>query len=386
MEQQNKRPSDRHRPSVRRRTANHRRGMGCGFALLYMIVILGISIVLSIVAIFLANDVLALVKPDMDIPITVSQKTTMEDMSAKLEEEGVINYAWAFNLFTSVTKKDKDIYPGEYTLNPTMDYGQVLDAFEGTTSNETIDVAIPEGYTIDQITALLVEKGVVYEEQMEEALTTYPFKHEFLEEQLPPSDNWLEGYLFPDTYTFYLRAEPIRGVLNRMLNNFDDKYDDAIQEGAANLGLSTEEVVIIASLIEREAQKEEELAMVSGVIHNRLNNADVFPYLQIDAALLYAVGQKEALTQADLELDSPYNLYKTKGLPPTPICNPGYAALYAATHPEAHNYFYYVAMPDGSHLFSNSYEEHKVNIETARVATEKAKADAEAAEQTTTQE
>ncbi len=374
MEQEQNRPAKpkkRNRgpnKATRRRTASKRRRAGCGFALLYMIIILGISCVLSVIAIFLANDVLALVTQDYDVSMTVDAPITLADVSTELEEQGVVTYAWAFDLFINVTGKDDDtVTAGTYIVNPNMDYGQLADTFTDYTSTETVDVAIPEGYTVDQIVTLLEENGVVTAAQMEVGLTEYAFSHDFLAEQLPPSENWLEGYLFPDTYTFYVNTDAVWGVLNRLLNNFDDKYDEVIQEGAEELGLTINEVVIIASLIEREAQKEEEFTTVSGVIHNRLNNSSEYPYLQVDAALLYVLDQK-TLTPEDLTIESPYNLYTSTGLPPTAICNPGYAALYAATHPDDHNYYYYVAMPDGSHIFSTTYNEHLAAIETSNAA------------------
>ena len=138
------------------------------------------------------------------------------------------------------------------------------------------------------------------------------------------------------------------------------------------------DIVTIASLIEREAQRDDERARIAGVIYNRLNNADEFPYLQVDASVLYGLGRTGGkLSEADLQSDSEYNLYNHKGLPPGPICNPGYASLYAASHPENHDYYYYVAMPDGTHLFATSYEEHERNIEASN------KAQAEAASTTT---
>ena len=154
-----------------------------------------------------------------------------------------------------------------------------------------------------------------------------------------------------------------------MLNNFDEKYDDEIQAGAENLGMSMHDIVTVASLIEREAQQDGERATIAGVIYNRLNNPDSFPYLQVDASVLYGLGRTSGkLSEEDLQSDTPYNLYTKQGLPPGPICNPGYASLYAASHPEQHNYFYYVAMPDGSHLFANSYAEHEANIAASNAA------------------
>ena len=154
-----------------------------------------------------------------------------------------------------------------------------------------------------------------------------------------------------------------------MLNNFDDKYDEEIQAGAEALDRTMHEIVTVASLIEREARVDEERATIAGVIYNRLNNASSFPYLPIDASVLYGLGRvRGTLSEEDLNSSSPYNLYLHEGLPPGPICNPGYASLYAAAYPEEHNYYYYVAMPDGTHLFANSYEEHQANIAASDAA------------------
>ena len=259
------------------------------------------------------------------------------------------------------------IHTGTYALNPSFDYQQIVRVLQRReTSTVEIEVSIPEGYTNAQIKERLVEMGVCSEADIDEYLNSYNYKHDYLEERLPASKGWLEGYLFPDTYKF--NANNAKMTLNKMLNNFKSKYDEPIQQGAEALGRNQHEIVTIASLLEREAKVDEEFARIAGVIYNRLSSPD-FPRLEIDATLLYALGEhKEVLTDADKEVDSPYNTYKIEGLPPGPICNPGYTALYAATHPEDHNYYYYVAMPDGTHLFANSYEEHQQNIQRAREA------------------
>lgn len=214
-----------------------------------------------------------------------------------------------------------------------------------------------------QVKQMLLDEHVCTEEAIDEALNTYSFKHEFLKDRKPAKEKWLEGYLFPDTYEIYKGNSSVVSGINKMLNNFDEKYDDKIKQGAESLGMSMHEIVTIASLIEREAQHDSERTVISGVIHNRLKNADSFPYLQVDASVLYGLGRTSGkLSEEDLKSDSPYNLYTKQGLPPGPICNPGYASLYAASHPDNHNYYYYVAMPDGTHLFSNSYSEHEANI------------------------
>lgn len=355
-------------------TSNNSRGKknktGCALASLYFIIIFGVSVCLSLFLIFAGNDILALVKNDEDVSVVIAQDTTVSKIGKQLDESGVVNYGILFRLFNTL-KGDGDIIvsAGSYTLNPSMDYGQIIRALTNTTSTTTVKVTIPEGYTIAQIRQTLLDNKVTSQALLDDALTNYAFKHEFLKDLQPPKDNWLEGYLFPDTYEFIQDSkQPVNEVINVMLNNFDEKYDEAIQEGADKLGMSTNEVVIIASLIEREAKETDEFAKISGVIHNRLNNSNEFPYLQIDASLQYAVGHNNKLTDADKELDSPYNLYKYKGLPPGPICNPGYNALYAATHPDDHDYYYYVAMPDGTHLFAETNSQHNRNRQRAEEA------------------
>ncbi len=358
---------ERPTPNKRRRKRKKRRGLGCLGALLYLLVVIGISLLLSTVAIFAANDVFALVKDNTDLSFVVEADTLLGDLSGELESCGIINYSPLFKLFVRFTGDNTTIHTGTYALNPSFDYQQIVRVLQRReTSTVEIEVSIPEGYTNAQIKERLIEMGVCAEADIDEYLNSYNYKHDYLQERIPASEGWLEGYLFPDTYKF--NANNAKMTLNKMLNNFKSKYDAPIQEGAAALGRSQHEIVTIASLLEREAKADDEFARIAGVIYNRLSNSD-FPRLEIDATLIYALGEhKEVLTDADKEVDSPYNTYKVEGLPPGPICNPGYTALYAATHPEEHNYYYYVAMPDGTHLFAHNYEEHQQNIQKSREA------------------
>ena len=351
----------------RRRRRKKRRGWGCLGVIFYLVAVFAISVGLSIVAIFSANDVFALVKDNTEHSFVVEGETLLGDLSEQLESSGIINYSLLFKLFVHFTGDDTTIHTGTYTLSSSFDYQQIVRVLQRReTSTVEIEVSIPEGYTNAQIKGRLVEMGVSSEADIDEYLSTYNYKHDFLQDRIPASEGWLEGYLFPDTYKF--NANNAKMTLNKMLNNFKSKYDQPIQEGAAALGRSQHEIVTIASLLEREAKVDDEFARIAGVIYNRLSNPD-FPRLEIDATLIYALGEhKEVLSEADKEVDSPYNTYKNEGLPPGPICNPGYTALYAATHPEEHNYYYYVAMPDGTHLFANSYEEHQQNIQKTREA------------------
>lgn len=352
-------------PVRRRRRKKRRRGAGCAGALLYFLLIIAISLLLSVVVIFSANDVFALVKDDVDQTFVVENDVNLTELSDALKENGIIDYSPLFKFFVRFIGDDTTVHTGTYTLNPSMDYQQIVRVLQRReTSTVEIEVTIPEGYTNAQIKELLISMGVCSEEDLDTYLNTYDYKHDFLAELKPASEGWLEGYLFPDTYKF--NANNAKMTLNKMLNNFNTKYDDAIQEGASALGYSQHEIVTIASMVEREAKIDDEFALIAGVIYNRLESSE-FRRLEIDATLQYALGEhKEVLTEADKEIDSPYNTYKVEGLPPGPICNPGYTALYAASHPAQHDYYYYVAKSDGTHLFASTYAEHLSNIEKVK--------------------
>lgn len=367
--------------TAHRRRSRRRKNSGCAGTVVYVIAVLGISVVLSLVAIFMANDVFAFITDDKTIEFSVPANTDVLSLAKQLDDQEVINYGSVFKLYVRVKGDNKSVLAGNYTLNPNMDYGQIIRALSNSTSTETTEIVIPEGYSVAQIKQLLLDNHVCTEEAADDALTNYSFKHTFLQEEKPVEEGWLEGYLFPDTYQIYKGNATVVDTINKMLNNFDNKYDDEIKAGAEELGRSMHDIVTIASLIEREAQKDEEYARISGVIYNRLNNAGTFPFLQVDASVLYGLGRTSgALTEADLQKDTPYNLYTRQGLPPGPICNPGYKSLYAATHPEEHGYYYYVAMPDGSHLFASSNDEQNENIARAAAARAEAANNPEPAE------
>ena len=333
----------------------------------------------------MANDIFAFVKADAVKEITVSENTSVSSLAKELDDQGVINYHSVFKLYLTLKHQtDTSVLAGAYQLNPSMDYGQIVDALANTASTETVQITIPEGYSISQIRQVLLDNHICTEDALDEVLNDYSFKHDFLEDEKPAAEGWLEGYLFPDTYEVYKGNAAVVDTINKMLNNFGNKYDADIKSGAENLGRSMHDIVTIASLVEREAQRDDERARIAGVIYNRLNNSSEFPYLQVDASVLYGLGRTGGkLSDEDLKSDSEYNLYNHKGLPPGPICNPGYASLYAASHPEDNNYYYYVAMPDGSHLFASSYEEHERNIEASNQA--QAQAASASADTTTTE-
>lgn len=337
-------------------------------AVSYLVFILGVSLLLSAVAIYVANDVFAFVKPEKKVMLELEESQTPAQMAAVLKEEGVIRCKWAFVLYTKLANDGQSFKTGKFEVDSDMDYGQIINTLNRVpTYTETVSVTIPEGYTLKQIARLLEDARVCGAEDILNIAETYPFKHEMLQNIPMEEPNRLEGYLYPDTYEFYINDSPVR-VLNAMLNNFNNKYTEEMRQLTENSGLTMRQIVTIASMIEREAVLPEEQARISGVIYNRLNHMDAYPHLDIDATVQYALGEhKEMLTYEDLEVDSPYNTYKVIGLPQGPICNPGLPAILAALQPESHDYYFYVADPETKgHVFARNNAEHEENVAAMR--------------------
>lgn len=305
-----------------------------------------------------ATDVLAFGRPDQvtTITITNSDVGNIDAIADKLYNAGLIKYKQLFRFYASLSSADEKISAGTFELNTLFDYNALVKGMSASSSyRETVKVTIPEGYTCAQIFALLEEKGVctVAELKAYEVQSDYWF----LEGANANAEYPLEGFLFPDTYQFYV-GDNAKGVFRRFLARFDDIFTDELKTYVDSSKYSLYEIMTIASMIEKESAGSSENYDISSVIYNRLNNAPSFPYLNIDATIVYAQGGNTDVI--DKELDSPYNTYKYKGLPPTPICNPSLLSIQAALAPTSTNYYYYALDPStGLHHFSKTYKEHQ---------------------------
>ena len=328
-----------------------------GGAMLYAVVVIVVSMILACLAWIAANDVLALNKADVEVTITIDSEDTFDDIVDTLEENGLIEYKFLFKLFAKFTHGEDNISMGTYTLHTDMDYRALLAGMSlSSATRAEIQVTIPEGYTVAQIFALLEEKGVATVEDLNEQAANHDYAFSFLQD-IPLGDpNRLEGYLYPDTYTFYTPHSALYAI-NKMLVNFDARFTDAMREEVIAGGKSIHEIVTIASLIEKETDGTDH-GKIASVIYNRLNtNGETVGRLQIDATLAYINGGKTP-TEADKQIDSPYNTYLYKGLPAGPIANPGMDSIQAAMAPEKTNYFYYALGDDNVHHFSTNYDAH----------------------------
>ena len=354
------RSAPRTRSTQSRPAPARRRNGGASFALLYVIFVIGISALLACIGWVAANDVLALNKPEKTATITIREEDSFGDVVSMLEENGLIEYQSLFKLFAAFTGGRDKIVAGTFTLNTDMDYRALISGMSANSATKaTVKVTIPEGYAIDQIFALLEEKGVVSDTaKLEEEAANHDYAFSFLQD-LPLGDyHRLEGYLYPDTYEFTTPQNPLY-VINKMLVRFDAKLTEELRQQIADSGRTIHEVLTVASLIEKETDGADR-ADIASVIYNRLNNpnssAGTNGYLQIDATLAYLNGGKVP-TEADKSIDSPYNTYLYPGLPPGPISNPGIESILAAINPNSTSYYYYVLGDDNCHHFFNTYRE-----------------------------
>ena len=337
---------------------------GAQFAAVYALGVIGISVILACIGWVAANDVLALNKEPKTVTLTITADDSFNDVTKELKDEGLIEYRSLFKLFASLTGGKEKVTMGTYTLNTDMDYRALLSGMSVNSSTRAeVSVTIPEGYTVDQIFELLEKEGVAQFDELDKEAAEHNYKFPFLQD-IPLGDRRrLEGYLYPDTYTFYTPHSPLYAI-NKMLVNYDDRITEDLRAEMEETGYSMREILTIASLIEKETDGKDQ-AMVASVIYNRLNNpkAETVGFLQIDATLSYINGGNVP-TEEDKAIDSPYNTYLYKGLPAGPICNPGLASIRAAIHPEKSGYYYYALGDDDVHHFFKTYAEHQKFIES----------------------
>lgn len=278
-----------------------------------------------------------------EISILIHQGDKVSEIADELEEKSIIKSSWAFNWYSKIHNLDTGIISGRFLLNPSMAVPEILSKISTPSESEAI-LTIQEGLTIKDIDKKLVEMGLTKNGDFITA--TKNFK-EFDSYKFLPK-NSLEGYIFPDTYFL----EPVNfnpnDLIYKALNNFSKKTKDL---------KITNDVIIMASIIEKEIKTNSDRPIVAGILWKRLNSGWK---LDADATLLYTKDDKK-ITTADLNSNSPYNTRKFKGLPPTPICNPSIESIKAALNPTQSDYWFYLTTKDGTIIYAKTNEEHNTN-------------------------
>ncbi len=319
-------------------------------------------------------------KPEEENPYKIDENTTgaieiyipraadTQAIADVLKAAKVIENPMVFTVLSKFNGFDGSYLAGTHYVTDKMSYDEIM--YILTQKPNAVRVTFPEGLSYIEVKQKLKDAGVNFDEQILDSMMRnpqlfidYPFVASIADK---PGRKWLlQGYLFPDTYEFDMNTDE-EAIIRTFLNNFSAKLSDKYEKRAAELGITLDEAVALASIIQIECALNEEMQTVSGVFWNRLKQ-DIS--LGTDATINYL--RKEAGLETKLWMsteeinffDSPYNLYNNLGLPPGPICSPGDLAIKAALYPLKHNYLYFVATGDGHNVFATTLDQHNINVE-----------------------
>lgn len=329
-----------------------------------LIIILAVLVVLVLAAIIVVNVVSADVTIDNDTEVIIEEGSGTAAIAQSLKDAGVIKNSTYFRIFTKSNGIDSSLKAGRYTF-PAGEYS-VKDVCDmlilgGVSTDGELTVTIPEGLTVKEIAELLAAKGLGTVENY----LNYAAEGDFSEYDFIPAQGTerapatrLEGFLFPDTY----QMDPTwteEEIFDMLLAQFVTVWEsNGFDTQAQEQGKSVNEVITMASIVEKEAKVDADRPIIAGVFYNRLNLSTPMN-LESCATIQFILGEpKEVLTYSDLNIDNPYNTYQNPGLPPGPIACPGKASIEAALNPTESDYLYFRAKTDGSHRFSETFDEH----------------------------
>lgn len=299
-----------------------------------------------------------------DIIVDIPMGSSVDGVADILEENNLIKNKFVFKLSFKMKNNYSHMKSGKYLLKQTYSNSDIIDKLvSGEIYQEGIKITIPEGSTSNEIIALLVKNELGKKQDYEELIkmpSEFYDEFVFLNQKDIKS---LEGFLYPSTYYFEEDAKP-KDILKEMLKLFKQNYTEEFEKKQKEKNLTLQEVVNLASIVEKEAILDEDRPIIAGVFYNRLEKD--MP-LQSDATLQYIFeSRKKNMTYKDLKIDSPYNTYIEKGLPPTPIASPSIKSIKAVLYPKKTDYLYFVADVNGGNVYSKTYEEHIKNVEKYR--------------------
>lgn len=366
---------------------NHVRTMGHVFlGVVISVAAIALGVVLSINVIKALRDITGMAKPVKEAEIEIRSDMTTDEIVDSLHKGGIIEMPSLMKMYINMTdKKDSEDYvpflEGTYTIYSNMSYSSIIDTLKTKkTYTETVTIMIPEGITALEVGQILEEnyvcRAVDFEKYYKSKLNKYDFEEQI--EDNPNRLNMLEGYLFPDTYEFYviddLKKNPnfdttdnAKVVAETMYRNFESKISKSMKARMKELGMTLDEVVRLASIVQWEGDAEDNWEKISSVFHNRLNDPDTFPKLESDATETYiAMCITPKITSSNKDkmqaITEAYDTYNCTGLPAGAICNPGLDTINAVLYPAETSYYYFLANKDGDFYYAKTLEQHEQNI------------------------
>lgn len=324
------------------------------------------------------QDMFAIKRADkIPASVAIAKGSSKSEIASVLSTADVIKSKSGFELYLTLFKHSTKFTKGDYTIPKNLDYAGIVN-FLTTQSNRTdvVSVTIPEGLNVEECGQLLENNNICKKDEFCNACKSNEFdsKYDFISKITNANDRYykLEGYLYPDTYKFYLECEP-SDVINKMLKNYKDKIIDSnngipelngkesIESLAKEKGYTIEDVITLASIVQAEAADANDMKIIAGIFENRLNSSanDGYRQLGSDATKYYPYRKKESAPEG---YESKYNTYKIKGLPPGPICNPSMDAIYAVLNPKKTNYMYFAHDKNGKAYYATNEQTQQANL------------------------
>ncbi len=391
-QQQNskQRASSQPKSTVKKVYVKPKKGNRVAFSLILTSIILGVSVIASVTIIFLAKEMFGIDKSASVYTIVIPKEATLDDVIDLITEgqeakkkEPIIKVKPLFKFLANRADLENRIVSGEHNFSPNMGYSDIIEEIAHYDKREEVQITFTEGTNLRQAADELEKQGVCEAEKF-----IYYFNNTISEDDydfignIPKSTAHdlrfyrLEGYLFPDTYNFYkaygedissLENNDYEIIVKKILDHFEEIYTDELDARAKEIGMTMDNVITLASIIQKEAGSTEDMYNISSVFHNRLNDADAYPKFQSDPTREYAkeVISKYSESQNTKDIVTAYNTYESPGLPPGPICNPGLEAIKAALYPNDTNYLYFCANAEKQTFYAATYEEHQANLDVA---------------------
>lgn len=336
---------------------------------LAMVVLAGLALGQYLVA--GAGDMLGVGRSGATVTVEIPKGASTSQIADTLYAGGVIEKKDFFRLYSKMTKADGHYNHGTYEIKTDMDYEAIINYLQSDDNRvDTVKVTFQEGLNVQEIAALLEKNGVCTAADVLKYAASQDFENYDLIKTIANDGEryyLLEGYLFPDTYDFYKDEDP-QQALGKMINNCGKKLTKDVRGQAEEAGMSLDQVLNLASIIQAESANEEDMYKVSSVLHNRLENGEETGTSQLgcDSTVFYPYRQKTLIPSNVRDtFQSRYDTYTIQGLPPGPICNPGSAAIDAALNPDKTNYYYFCHSKDGKAYYARTAEQHEKNLKKA---------------------
>ncbi len=354
--------------SSSKRKNKHVKRIGGRAAMVFLSFIFISTVILSYIGITCVGDMLAINRKDESVEVVIPADATYSDIIDILAENKLIKRKYFCKLFAQYRNFDEsEFLSGNYSLKSSMGLeGMLMNIMIAPVSAETVQISLPEGLTVQQIFEKLEYNDVCVKTRLYSAVRSTTFTYDFYTNITDDNKRYLklEGYLFPDTYDFYVDADA-NYVINKMLENFESKWTDEYQAKADKLGYTCDEIITIASIIQKEAADTEQMKLISSIIHNRLKNSANYPTIDCDSTGDYA---EKYITKAEGEnvgffYMEKYDTYSNRGLPPGPICNPGMDAIRAALYPDDTDYYFFAHDKNRKIYLAKTDAEHEANLD-----------------------